>query len=129
MIFEGVNDIGSGANSASAQSSIGDRLIAAFTQIAADAKKSGYTTIGGTIAPFGGNTYAGTEREKTRKRVNKWILESKTYDFTVDIAGMLASKGNEAQLEKKFDSGDGLHPNVAGYQAVADAFPVDIFKA
>jgi lysophospholipase L1-like esterase len=129
MIFEGVNDIGSAANNAATQTSIGDRLIAAFTQIAADAKKAGYTTIGGTIAPFGGNSYAGTEREKTRKRVNQWILESKTYDHAVDIASVLASKSNEAVLDKRFDSGDGLHPNPVGYQAVADAFPVDIFKA
>ena len=128
MIFEGVNDIGGGANSAGTQTSIGDRLIQAFTQIAADAKKAGYTTIGGTITPFGGNSYQGTEREKTRKRVNKWILESKTFDYTVDIAGMIANKGNDQQLDAKYNSGDGLHPNVAGYQAIADAFPVDIFK-
>jgi lysophospholipase L1-like esterase len=128
MIFEGVNDIGGGANSAGTQTSIGDRLIQAFTQIAADAKKAGYTTIGGTITPFGGNSYQGTEREKTRKRVNKWILESKTFDHTVDLAGMLANKGNDQQLDAKYNSGDGLHPNVAGYQAIADAFPIDIFK-
>jgi lysophospholipase L1-like esterase len=53
MIFEGVNDIGGGANSAGTQTSIGDRLIQAFTQIATDAKKAGYTTIGGTITPLG----------------------------------------------------------------------------
>jgi lysophospholipase L1-like esterase len=60
--------------------------------------------------------------------VNKWILESKTFDYTVDIAGMIANKGNDQQLDAKYNSGDGLHPNVAGYQAIADAFPVDIFK-
>ncbi|CAO2657206.1 Nn.00g033320.m01.CDS01 [Neocucurbitaria sp. VM-36] len=129
MIFEGVNDIGGGANSASTQTSIGDQLIKAFTQIVADAKKAGYVTIGGTITPFGGNSYQGAEREKTRKRVNKWILESKTFDFTVDLAGTLANKNNPEQLDTKYNGGDGLHPNVAGYQAVADAFPIDIFRA
>jgi lysophospholipase L1-like esterase len=128
MIFEGVNDIGGGANSAGTQTSIGDRLIQAFTQIVADAKKAGYTTIGGTITPFGGNSYQGAEREKTRKRVNKWILESKTFDYTVDLAGMLANKGNDQQLDAKYNGGDGLHPNVAGYQAIADTFPIEIFK-
>ncbi|KAI4950775.1 hypothetical protein J4E86_007281 [Alternaria arbusti] len=128
MVFEGVNDIGGNANTAAAQTSVGDRLIAAFKQIAADAKKAGYTTIGGTIAPFAGNGYEGVEREKTRKRVNKWILESGNYDFTVDIASMVADKTNAERLDKKYDSGDGLHPSVAGYQAIADAFPIEIFK-
>ncbi|KAH5252427.1 hypothetical protein HBI70_202440 [Parastagonospora nodorum] len=129
MIFEGVNDIGGNANSASTQTTVGNSLISAFTQIVGDAKKAGYTTIGGTIAPFGGNSYQGTEREKTRVKVNKWILESGTFDHTVDLAGILASKSNPAMLDKKFDSGDGLHPSVVGYQAVADGFPIDIFKA
>ncbi|KAL6712561.1 hypothetical protein ACN47E_000438 [Coniothyrium glycines] len=127
MIFEGVNDIGSGANNAGTQTSVGDQLIKAFTQIVADAKKVGYVTIGGTIMPFGRNSYQGTEREKTRLRVNKWILESGTFDHTVDLASIVASKSNVAQLDTKYDGGDGLHPNVAGYQAVADAFPIDIF--
>ncbi|KAH7402781.1 lipolytic protein-like protein G-D-S-L family [Pyrenochaeta sp. MPI-SDFR-AT-0127] len=109
--------------------SIGDQLIKAFTQIVADAKKAGYVTIGGTIMPFGGNSYQGAEREKTRVRVNKWILESKTFDHTVDLAGILANKNNVEQLDAKYNGGDGLHPNVAGYQAVADAFPIEIFKA
>jgi lysophospholipase L1-like esterase len=129
MIFEGVNDIGGSTNSAGTQTSIGDQLIKAFAQIAADAKKAGYVTIGGTIMPFGKNSYQGAEREKTRLRVNKWILESKTFDHTVDMAGFVASKSNVAQLDAKYDGGDGLHPNVAGYQAVADAFPIDIFKS
>jgi lysophospholipase L1-like esterase len=129
MVFEGVNDIGGGANSAGTQTSIGDQLINAFTRIAADAKKAGYLTIGGTITPFGGNSYQGTEREKTRKRVNQWILESKTYDYTVDFAGIVANPSDPTKLDKKYDGGDGLHPNVAGYQEMADKFPIQIFKA
>ncbi|KAI4908000.1 uncharacterized protein J4E92_011004 [Alternaria infectoria] len=128
MVFEGVNDIGGNANTAAAQTSVGDRLIAAFKQIAADAKTAGYRTIGGTIAPFAGNGYEGVEREKTRKRVNKWILESGNYDHAVDIASMVADKANAERLDKRYDSGDGLHPSVAGYQAIADAFPIEIFK-
>jgi lysophospholipase L1-like esterase len=128
MVFEGVNDIGGGADTAAAQTSIGDRLIAAFKQIAADAKKAGYTTIGGTITPFAGSGYQGVEREKTRKRVNKWILESTNYDYTVDIASIIADKANVERLDPKYNGGDGLHPNVAGYQAIADAYPIKMFK-
>ncbi|CAE7208007.1 GDSL Lipase Acylhydrolase [Pyrenophora teres f. teres] len=132
MIFEGVNDIGPATNSASVQKLVGDRLIAAFTQIAADAKKAGFQTIGATITPFGNNAgYSGAEKEKTRLRVNEWILAkgNGSYDYVVDFAGMLAAKGQKNVLDQRFDGGDGLHPNVAGYQAMADGFPLDIFKA
>jgi len=131
MVFEGVNDIGPGANTAAVQTRIGDQLIAAFTQIAADAKKAGLVTIGATITPFGANAgYAGVEKEKTRLRVNEWILNkgNGSYDFVVDFASMIAAKGQPSVLDKSFDSGDGLHPNVKGYQAMADGFPLDIFK-
>lgn len=110
------------------QTSIADSLIKAFTQIATDAKKAGYTTIGGTIMPFGGNSYQGAEREKARKKVNKWIMESKVFDHSVDLAGMVADKANPERLDKRYDGGDGLHPNGVGYQAVADGFPIEIFK-
>ncbi|KAG9189834.1 hypothetical protein G6011_06702 [Alternaria panax] len=128
MAFEGVNDIGGGANNAATQTSIRDRLIAAFKQIAADAKKAGYATIGGMITLFAGNSYQGAEREMTRKRVNKWLLKSGNYDYTVDIVGMVANKANAEQLNPKYNGGNGLHPNLARYQAIADTFPMNIFK-
>jgi lysophospholipase L1-like esterase len=60
--------------------------------------------------------------------VNQWILESGTFDYTVDLAGILASKSNPEQLDAKYNGGDGLHPNVVGYQAVADGYPLEMFK-
>ncbi|KAF2192446.1 lipolytic enzyme [Zopfia rhizophila CBS 207.26] len=131
MIFEGVNDIGNESTSTQAQTAVGDALIKAFTQIAADAKKAGLVTIGATIMPFGGSgqSYSDPNREATRVRVNKWILESKTFDHTIDFAKVVASASQPSQLDAKFDGGDHLHPNGAGYKAVADAFPLDIFKS
>lgn len=41
MVFEGVNDIGSAGTDQGTQANIGNQLISAFTQIAADAKKAG----------------------------------------------------------------------------------------
>ncbi|ORX98444.1 lipolytic enzyme [Clohesyomyces aquaticus] len=130
MIFEGVNDIGSEATSSSTQTSIGDQLIKAFTQITSDAKKAGLVTIGATITPFGGSgqSYSNPEREKTRQRVNKWILAKGNFDHVVDFAAAVESKSAASQLDSKYDGGDHLHPNAAGYRAMADAFPLDIFK-
>ncbi|KAF2270913.1 SGNH hydrolase [Lojkania enalia] len=134
MIFEGVNDIGGGSTSPSIQQSIGDQLISAFTQIVKDAKAAGYITIGATITPFmapspAQQSYSNPNREVTRKRVNKWILESNTFDHVVDFAAMLESNTSVGQLDPRYNSGDYLHPSVAGYQELANSFPLDIFKS
>jgi lysophospholipase L1-like esterase len=132
LIFEGVNDIGGAGTDSSTQQRIGDQLIAAFKQIASDAHKAGIQVIGATITPFGGSgqSYSNPTRDATRQRVNKWILSGGdgSFDATVDFAKIVASSGNAANLASQYDGGDHLHPNPAGYQAIADAFPLDIFK-
>ncbi|KAK1726443.1 SGNH hydrolase-type esterase domain-containing protein [Colletotrichum acutatum] len=128
LIFEGVNDIGGGGTDVGSQQRIGDGLIAAYKQIVADCKKAGLATVGATITPFAGSgqAYSNAERERTRVRVNKWILESGTFDHVVDFAGFI---GDGDGLKAQFDGGDHLHPNVAGYQEIAARFPLDILKS
>jgi lysophospholipase L1-like esterase len=134
MVFEGVNDIGNEATSTQAQTAVGDALIRAFTQIAADAKKAGLVTIGATITPFGAPSpaqqgYSDKNREATRQRVNKWIKESGTFDHVVDFGAMVESKTSPGQLDSKLHGGDYLHPNAAGYKTMSDGFPLNIFSA
>jgi lysophospholipase L1-like esterase len=126
MIFEGVNDIGNSGTDSGTQTRLGDQLINAFKQIVADCKKAGFITIGATITPFGGSgqSYANPARDATRQKVNQWIMTSGTFDAVVDFAGII---GQGANLKSQYDGGDHLHPNVAGYQEIADKFPLDIF--
>ncbi|KAK7179277.1 hypothetical protein DPSP01_005698 [Paraphaeosphaeria sporulosa] len=119
MIFEGVNDLGSGASAGA--------LTNAYKQITADAKKAGFVTIGGTITPFGGNSYYSAGHEQARKQVNDFIKAKGNFDFVVDFAGAIENKGDPTKMDSKYNGGDGLHPNVAGYQAMANAFPLDVF--
>ncbi|KAH8885865.1 SGNH hydrolase [Thozetella sp. PMI_491] len=117
MIFEGTNDIGNGGS--------GDQVINAFKTIIADAKKAGYITIGATITPFGGNSYSSGGHEQARTSVNKWIMTPGNFDHAVDFSAII---GSGTSLNKQYDSGDHLHPSVAGYQEIANKFPLDIFK-
>lgn len=119
MIFEGVNDLGGGASAGS--------LTNAYKQITADAKKAGFVTIGGTITPFGGNSYYSAGHEAGRKQVNEFIKAKGNFDFVVDFAGTIENKGDPTKMDSKYNGGDGLHPNVAGYQAMANAFPLEVF--
>ncbi|KAF1958993.1 SGNH hydrolase [Byssothecium circinans] len=121
MIFEGVNDIGNSGN-------VAQQLISAFKTIVADARKAGLVTIGGTITPFGGSSYAGADKESARKTVNAWIKAQGNFDHVVDFAAAVESKTDPSKLNSKYNGGDSLHPNVAGYQAMANAFPLDIFN-
>ncbi len=54
MIFQGVNDIGGGGTDSGTQSNIGNQLISAFKQIAAECKAAGIKVFAATITPFGG---------------------------------------------------------------------------
>ncbi|KAM7185531.1 SGNH hydrolase-type esterase domain containing protein [Rhypophila sp. PSN 637] len=134
LIFEGVNDIGSGGTDSGSQNSIGNRIIEAYKTIASDCRAAGFKVFGATITPFGGNgqSYSNPTREQTRVKVNNWILQNagpgKAFDAAVDFAKMIGDSGAPSQLGRAYDGGDHLHPNVAGYQAMADGFPLDIFK-
>ncbi|KAE8150814.1 SGNH hydrolase-type esterase domain-containing protein [Aspergillus avenaceus] len=134
IVFEGVNDIGTADTDPKTQQDIGDRLITAYQQIVTRLHAASLPVFGATITPFGapGNAsdaqpYSDPEREKTRQRVNRWIRTSGVYDAVLDFDRVLRDPEIPTQLAERYDSGDYLHPNVAGYQALADYFPLEVF--
>ncbi|KAI9925449.1 hypothetical protein AWENTII_012907 [Aspergillus wentii] len=136
MLFEGVNDIGVTAADEYNQTMIGDRLIVAYQQIVTRLHAADIPVFGGTITPFGTSSnasyvqpYSHPEREKTRQRVNEWIRTSGVFDAVVDFDEMLRDPDQLDVLAEEYDSGDHLHPNVRGYQALADGFPLEIFNS
>ncbi|KAJ5502807.1 Extracellular GDSL-like lipase/acylhydrolase [Penicillium fimorum] len=135
MIFEGVNDIGVADSDAATQAEIEKKLVAAYQQIATRVHALGIPIFGATITPFGSSPssdyvqpYSSTVRERTRQRINKFIRESGVFDAVLDFDRALRDPHAQSQLLEKYDSGDHLHPNVAGYQALADYFPLGIFE-
>jgi len=135
MIFEGVNDIGTADTTPAAQAIVYDGLTQAYQQMVTRIHAFGIPVFGATITPFSapsnftGQPYSNPEREKTRQKINKFIRESGTFDAVVDFDKMLADPAVPSQLQKDYDSGDYLHPNVKGYQRLADLFPVSLFAA
>ena len=130
MIFEGVNDIGGADPSPATQKLVGDNLINGYRQFITRVQAAGLVAIGATITPFGGSFYDEPtgERGRTRERVNKWIRSGRAFDVVVDFDEAVRDKGNVTVLRKEFDSGDGLHPNVAAYAAMVKAFPLSAFQ-
>lgn len=127
LIFEGVNDIGSASST-----SIADQLIEAYQQIITTARESNIPIFGATITPISGSSYGGATQEDARQIVNEWIRGSVNgtdvgFDGIADFDEILSDPNNPGYLKPGYDSGDYLHPSVAGYQAIADRFPVEIF--
>ena len=64
-------------------------------------------------------------RERPRRdAVNNWIRTSGAFDGVIDFAGAVADQGEPDRLNPVYDSGDHLHPNRAGYRAMAAAVDV-----
>ncbi|KJA26591.1 hypothetical protein HYPSUDRAFT_36307 [Hypholoma sublateritium FD-334 SS-4] len=132
MIFEGVNDIGTADATTEAQQAVGDQLIWAFKQIVTRLNIAGLPVFAATITPFSGDPtiqpYSSPVREVTRQRVNAFIRTSGIFDAVVDFDKVVADPANPSQLNPIYDSGDFLHPNVAGYQAMANVVDLSIFN-
>jgi lysophospholipase L1-like esterase len=60
--------------------------------------------------------------------VNAWIRTPGHFDAVVDFDRVLADPAHPDQLLPAYDSGDHLHPSLAGYRAMADAVPMTLFS-
>ena len=118
ILLEGVNDIG-------ASHATADQLIQAYEQIIAQVHARGLRIFGATLTPFQGAFYWTPAGEQTRETVNNWILTSGAFDGVIDFAKATADPSNPLVFNPAFDSGDHLHPNDAGYQAMANAINLE----
>jgi hypothetical protein len=92
-----------------------------YEQLIAQVHARGLPIFGGTLTPYKGAFYWTQAGEQTREVVNHWILTSRAFDGVVDFAAATADPADPLVFNPAFDSGDHLHPNDAGYQAMADA--------
>ena len=81
----------------------------------------GIKVIGCTLTPYKGAAYYSEEGEVKRHALNNWILTSGAYDATVDFDAATKDPNDPKQIRPDFNIRDHLHPNDAGYQAMAEA--------
>ena len=105
---------------------VGD-LIAGWRQMIMRAHARDITIIGATLPPFEGFVYYTAARESVRRAANNWIRASGEFDALFDVDAVLRDPANPARILPAYDSGDRLHPNDAGYQAMANAVPLAPF--
>ena len=138
ILFEGINDLGfPGAKigdlllADSAHATSADELIAAYRQLISRAHARGVKILGATLTPFEGVDlpgYYSESKEATRQTINKWIRTSGFFDGVIDFDAVLRDPTHPSRLLPRFASSDNLHPNDAGYQALADAIDLSLFQ-
>jgi lysophospholipase L1-like esterase len=119
IVFEGVNDIGRGIDSQS--------LTNAYAEFVDQAHAQSLRAFGATIAPFEGNGYYTPAHEAVRQAVNSWIRTSGKFDAVIDFDAVVRNPTKPTKLLPAYDTGDGLHLNPAGYQAMADSIDLTLF--
>lgn len=126
VFMEGINDVGLYAKAAK-DPLTADQLIAAHKQIIERAHLRGIKVIGATLTPFAGASYYSEEGEAIRVALNEFIRTGKAYDAVIDFDAAVRDPQNPKQILPAFNIRDHLHPNDAGYKAMAEAVDLSIF--
>jgi lysophospholipase L1-like esterase len=133
IVLEGINDLGTLTRDAPAtpeqHQALVQQVTAAFRELAARAHAHGIKLIGGTVMPFGGNSYyhPAPELEAARQAINSFIRTSGTFDAVIDFDQLMRDPAHPDRLAPALDSGDHLHPSEAGYRKMGEAIPLNLF--
>ena len=129
ILLEGINDIGRGFTTTGPQEAVTlEALIAANKQIIERCRAQGIKVYGGLLTPYQGAGYASPAGEQVRTGLNNWIRSSGAFDGVIDFSTATADKNNPLTFAAEYNLRDKLHPNDAGYQAMADAVDLSWFK-
>jgi lysophospholipase L1-like esterase len=130
LVMEGINDIAAvdvlatPGNDVSAQ-----QIIEGMKTLIGRAHKKRIKIFGVTLTPYGGVEWPfhSAAGEAKRQVVNAWIRHAGAFDAVIDFDQVVRDPAHTDCLLAAFDSGDHLHPNDAGYKAMAAAIDLRLF--
>ncbi|BAO85681.1 MULTISPECIES: GDSL-type esterase/lipase family protein [Caballeronia] len=110
------------------------RIMDAYQQLVSQANQAKVMAICSTLTPFQGLDEWTPDIETTRQTVNAFLRDKNASgcDAVLDQAAALgdpAGSATSTAFARAYNSGDNLHPNDAGMQAIADAVDLSWFAS
>ena len=119
IFYYGTNDLANGCTDAT--------ILASYRQIFERLRSEGIEVFVTPITPRPGYTAV---QNQYRHAVNAFVRAggdcSGTCDGVLDFDEVLKDPANPDSIYPPYDTGDGVHANVAGQQAIADSIPLDL---
>jgi lysophospholipase L1-like esterase len=132
VLSEGLNDMFFGYMPGMPESerATAEDIIVGYRMLIDRAHLHGLRVIGCTLLPIGGTMIFSAKLENVRQDLNRWIRDSGEFDAVVDLEAAVRDPdpAEPVRMRTEFFSSDGVHPNDAGQQAIAEAFDLEVFR-
>jgi lysophospholipase L1-like esterase len=134
LVLEAINDLGKlsreDVRTPEQHKQLVADLIAAYRQMILRAHGQGVRVIGCTVTPYVGSDYYHPDAasEADRIALNTWIRTGGAFDAIVDFDAVVRDPAHPERMIAAYDSGDHLHPSVAGYKVMADAIKLEALR-
>jgi lysophospholipase L1-like esterase len=125
ILLEGINDIGMSARTGELINA--DRIIAGYRQIIARSHARGIKVLGATLLPYEGAAYYTDAGNRVRMEVNDFIRNSGEFDGVIEFDRIVQDPANPNRIRSDLTE-DNLHPNDAGYRAMAESIDLGLFR-
>lgn len=132
MVLTGSNDISASDMLDTPKDKVSaQQIITGLQKLIARAHAKGIKVYGATLLPKAGvgKPFVHTpEAQAKRNEVNAWIRSSGAFDAVVDFGRLMSDPARPDHLAPRYDSGDHLHPNDAGFAAMAAAIDLRVLR-
>ncbi len=125
IVLVGTNDLTTRPDGA-------DAVIDGLRAVVSTAHAAGLAVLLGTQTPAKDTPLTAHGAPATivaRNRVNHWIRTSGVADGVVDFHAAVRDPADPDRLRPEYDCGDHIHPNAAGYAAMAQAVDLEQLRA
>ena len=126
-LLQGTDDIGLSAIVPS-QVVTPDQIIQGYRQLIERAHVKHVRIFGATLTPLEGARLYTPAIEANRQALNAFIRTSGEFDDVLDFDFVTRDPTHPTRLLPSYDSGDHIHPNDAGYKAMADSIDLSVFE-
>ncbi len=128
ILLEGINDLG-----IPPAVTTPSQLIAGYQEAIGKAHARGVKIWLGTLLPASNAIIDGTisapQSEQYREQVNSWIRSQHLADGVIDFDAALRDPSNPAVLNPAYEGPDHLHPNLLGYQVMANTVSLSLLQS